>query len=96
MHTREELGVDPQGLPSPLLAGVSSLFAFSAGALVPLLPYLAGASDLAVTLVLTAVALVTGGMAVGRLTGRPLLRSGLRRARLRRPGHLGHLPGRAG
>jgi VIT1/CCC1 family predicted Fe2+/Mn2+ transporter len=78
VHTREELGVDPQGLPSPLLAGVSSLFAFSAGAIVPLLPYLAGASDLAVTLVLTAVALLTGGMAVGRLTGRPVLRSGLR------------------
>jgi vacuolar iron transporter family protein len=78
VHTREELGVDPRGLPSPLVAGVSSLFAFSAGALVPLLPYLAGASDLAVTLVLTAVALVAGGMAVGRLTGRPVLRSGLR------------------
>jgi VIT1/CCC1 family predicted Fe2+/Mn2+ transporter len=34
----------PQDLPSPLLAGVSSLFAFSAGALVPLLPYLFGAT----------------------------------------------------
>ena len=30
------------------------------------------------TLVLTAAALVAGGMAVGRLTGRPVLRSGLR------------------
>ena len=78
IHAREELGVDPEGLPSPLLAGVSSLFAFSAGALVPLLPYLAGADVLAVTLGLTAVALVAGGMAVGRLTGRPVLRSGLR------------------
>jgi vacuolar iron transporter family protein len=78
VHSREELGVDPQGLPSPLVAGVSSLFAFSAGALVPLLPYLAGADVLAVTLGLTAVALVAGGTAVGRLTGRPALRSGLR------------------
>jgi VIT family len=33
---------------------------------------------LAVTLALTAVALITGGMVVGRLTGRPVLRSGLR------------------
>lgn len=78
VHTREELGVDPQDLPSPLLAGVSSLFAFSAGALVPLLPYLFGASVLWVTLALTAVALVASGMAVGKLTGRPVLRSGLR------------------
>ena len=78
VHTRQELGVDPQDLPSPLRAGVSSLLAFSAGALVPLLPYLFGASVLWVTLVLTAVALVAGGMAVGRLTGRPVLRSGLR------------------
>jgi len=78
VHTRQELGVDPQDLPSPLLAGVASLFAFSAGALVPLLPYLAGASVLGLTLALTAVALLAGGMAVGRLTGRPLLRSGLR------------------
>jgi VIT1/CCC1 family predicted Fe2+/Mn2+ transporter len=78
VHTRHELGVDPEDLPSPLLAGISSLFAFSAGAIVPLLPYLFGASVLWVTLVLTAVALTAGGMAVGRLTGRPVLRSGLR------------------
>ena len=78
VHTRQELGVDPQDLPSPLLAGVSSLLAFSAGALVPLLPYLCGATVLWVTLVLTAAALTTGGMAVGRLTGRPVVLSGLR------------------
>jgi vacuolar iron transporter family protein len=78
VHTRHELGVNPEDLPSPLLAGVASLAAFSAGALVPLLPYLFGASALALTLALTAVALIAGGMAVGRLTGRPVLRSGLR------------------
>jgi VIT1/CCC1 family predicted Fe2+/Mn2+ transporter len=78
VHTRQELGVDPQDLPSPLLAGVSSLFAFSAGALVPLLPYLLGATVLAATLILTAAALLAGGMGVGRLTGRPVLLSGLR------------------
>ena len=78
VHTRQELGVDPQDLPSPLLAGTSSLFAFSAGAVVPLLPYLFGATVLWVTLVLTGVALTAGGMGVGKLTGRPVLRSGLR------------------
>jgi len=78
VHTREELGVDPFELPSPLLAGVSSLIAFSLGALIPLLPYLVGLPVLAATLGVAAVALLGGGMAVGRLTGRPLLRSGLR------------------
>jgi VIT1/CCC1 family predicted Fe2+/Mn2+ transporter len=78
VHTREELGVDPGELPSPVLAGAASLLAFSVGALIPLLPYLFGLSSLAASLAITAVALVSGGMAVGRLTGRPLLRSGLR------------------
>jgi vacuolar iron transporter family protein len=78
VHTREELGVDPNELPSAVLAGVASLFAFSLGALVPLLPYLAGLHVLAVSLGIAAVTLVAGGMFVGRLTGRSMLRSGLR------------------
>ena len=78
VHTREELGVDPNELPSPVLAGVASLFAFSIGALIPLLPYLLGATALAASLIVTAVALTAGGAVVGRLTGRPLVRSGLR------------------
>ncbi|GAB3386903.1 VIT1/CCC1 transporter family protein [Amycolatopsis echigonensis] len=78
LHTREELGVDPQDLPSALLAGGASFVAFSLGALLPLLPYLFGASTLVASLVLTAIALLAGGMTVGKLTGRPLLHSGLR------------------
>jgi VIT1/CCC1 family predicted Fe2+/Mn2+ transporter len=86
VHTREELGVDPFELPSALVAGISSLIAFSAGALIPLLPYLAGLPGmgraLAAALGVAAVALLTGGMVVGRLTGRPLLASGLRQLAL--------------
>ena len=82
LHTREELGVDPDELPSPLLAGTASLLAFSLGAMVPLLPWLAGLPYLAATLVLTAIALTAGGMVVGRLTGRPVFRSGLRQLAL--------------
>jgi VIT1/CCC1 family predicted Fe2+/Mn2+ transporter len=78
LHTREELGLDPAELPSAVLAGVASLFAFSLGALVPLLPYLLGWPVLAASLGITVVALITSGMVVGRLTGRPVLRSGLR------------------
>jgi VIT1/CCC1 family predicted Fe2+/Mn2+ transporter len=78
VHTREELGIDPFALPSAVLAGASSLVAFSVGALIPLLPYLVGLSSLAAALSVAAVALVVGGMSVGRITGRPVLRSGLR------------------
>lgn len=82
LHARDELGVDPRDLPSPLLAGTASLVAFSIGAVWPLLPYLFGFGELPAALVLTVVALLTGGMAVGRLTGRPLLRAGLRQLAL--------------
>jgi VIT1/CCC1 family predicted Fe2+/Mn2+ transporter len=67
---------------SPVLAGALSLAAFSVGALIPLLPYLAGLPVLAAALGVTAVVLLAGGIAVGRLTGRPLLRSGLRQLAL--------------
>ena len=82
VHTREELGVDHHDLPSPWLAGVASFAAFSVGALLPLLPYLLGAPTLVATLLITAVALTVGGMLVGRLTGRPLLHSGIRQLAL--------------
>ncbi len=82
VHTREELGVDPDDLPSLVLAGAASLLAFSLGALVPLAPYLAGLTVLAVALGITAVALLAGGMIVGRLTGRSMLGSGLRQLAL--------------
>jgi vacuolar iron transporter family protein len=78
VHAREELGIDPNELPSAVLAGVASLFAFSAGALIPLLPYLAGLNVLAVALGIAAVTLLAGGMFLGRLTGRSVLSSGLR------------------
>ncbi|MCW2647676.1 MAG: vacuolar iron transporter family protein [Pseudonocardiales bacterium] len=81
-HTREELGVDHQALPSAVLAAGASLIAFSLGALLPLLPYLLGLHSLFTSLVIAAVALAAGGMLVGRITGRPLLRSGARQLAL--------------
>jgi VIT1/CCC1 family predicted Fe2+/Mn2+ transporter len=78
VHTRDALGVDPDDLPSPMLAGGASFAAFSLGAVLPLVPYLLGVQTLIPSLVLTAIALLAGGMTVGTLTGRPLLRSGAR------------------
>ncbi len=68
VHTREELGVDPSELPSPLLAGAASLLAFSLGALVPLLPCRLGLRSGLRQLLLGAMAIaVTFG--VGSLIG---------------------------
>lgn len=81
-HMREELGVDPSALPSPLVAAVASLVSCALGGLVPLLPFLLGATSLALALGIVAVALFLGGEAVGRVTGRRPLVSGLRQLAL--------------
>jgi vacuolar iron transporter family protein len=82
MHTREEFGLDPAHLPSPWVAGGLSLVSFGLGAVIPLVPYLAGARTLLIPLVLFAVALFVGGAATGRVTRRPRLQSGARQLAL--------------
>ena len=81
-HLREELGVDPAALPSPVMAAISSLVSCALGGLIPLLPFLLGSTSLALALGIVAVALFLGGEAVGRVTGRRLFRSGLRQLAL--------------
>jgi VIT1/CCC1 family predicted Fe2+/Mn2+ transporter len=78
VHALEELGVDPGELPSPVVAAAASLASFAVGALIPLLPYLLGANLLWLALALAAVAAVTGGGIVARLTDRPFWRGALR------------------
>jgi VIT1/CCC1 family predicted Fe2+/Mn2+ transporter len=39
-HAREELGIDPDALGSPVRAALSSFLSFSLGAFLPLLPWL--------------------------------------------------------
>jgi VIT1/CCC1 family predicted Fe2+/Mn2+ transporter len=78
VHALEELGVDPGELPSPLVAAGASLASFAVGALIPLIPYLAGVDVLGVALGLAAVAAVAGGGIVARLTARPFWRGALR------------------
>lgn len=70
MHVREELGVDPDDLPSPWVAAGSSFVAFMVGAAVPVLPYIVGASTLLPALVLCVIALFATGALVARLTTR--------------------------
>lgn len=78
MHAQEELGVDPDELPSPWLAAGSSFVSFATGALVPLMPYLFGARTLWPALAIAALAAALGGAVVARLTGRSLLFGGAR------------------
>jgi vacuolar iron transporter family protein len=80
-HAREELGIDPrEGLGSPWGAAISSFLTFSAGAFVPLIPFLfTGATAGALLSALVAgLALVTVGGVTSRFTGRPVVVSALR------------------
>lgn len=77
---REELGLNPEELGSPRGAALSSFFSFAAGALLPLLPFLAARGDraLAASVALTAVALFGVGAMISLFTGRSAVRDGLR------------------
>ena len=77
-HVREELGIDPDDLPSPRTAAAASFAAFTVGALIPLSPFLAGFPVLALALALAGIAAVVGGAAVAKLTDRSMLAGGLR------------------
>jgi VIT1/CCC1 family predicted Fe2+/Mn2+ transporter len=77
---REELGLDPDELGSPLGAAGGSFLAFAIGALIPLVPYLllSGTAAFALSLGLSLIALFLVGAGVSLLTGRGVLFSGLR------------------
>jgi VIT1/CCC1 family predicted Fe2+/Mn2+ transporter len=78
IHAREELGVDPGNLPSPVVAAVSSFASFAIGALLPVLPYVLGADSLWPAAILAAIGLFTAGAVVSRVTARTWWVSGLR------------------
>nr|WP_052865962.1 VIT1/CCC1 transporter family protein [Streptomyces niger] len=82
IHAREELGVDPSDLPSPIVAAVSSFGSFALGALLPVLPYLLGASALWPAVVLALLGLFGCGAVVARVTARSWWYSGLRQLAL--------------
>jgi vacuolar iron transporter family protein len=79
-HAREELGLDPGELGSPWGAAISSFVTFSAGALVPLVPFLIGSGTAAVIAAIAAsgVSIFSVGAAMSILTGRSPWWSGLR------------------
>lgn len=73
---REELGLNPEDLVSPVGAMISSFFSFAIGAAIPLIPFLFGDhnSNLITSILLTAIALFSIGAALSLFTNRhPLL-----------------------
>ena len=56
----------------------ASLLTFAVGALIPLIPYLAGLNSLPLALGLAALAAFVGGGVVAKLTDRPFFRGAIR------------------
>jgi VIT1/CCC1 family predicted Fe2+/Mn2+ transporter len=76
---REELGLNPDELGSPWVAAASSFAAFTAGAALPLLPFLLDHGNaLAISIALTAFGLFAVGACMSLFTGRHATLSGLR------------------
>lgn len=74
-HAREELGINPNALGSPLAAAAASFVTFGIGALVPLVPWLigSGAGATVASIVLGLVAAVVVGVALANFTNRSRL-----------------------
>jgi vacuolar iron transporter family protein len=78
---REELGLNPDDLGSPLGAATTSFLSFSAGAVLPLLPFVIGTSPVppvATAAAISIVSLFGIGAVLSLFTGRNALRGGLR------------------
>jgi len=77
---REELGLNPADLGSPVGAAATSFLAFAVGAAVPLAPFLfvPGTKALALAVGVTGVALFAIGALLSLFTGRSAVLSGLR------------------
>lgn len=77
---REELGLDENGMSSPIAAAVGSFVAFTIGAIIPVIPWLFGGGTLVifVSFGMGLAGLFVLGALVSLLTGRSLLFSGMR------------------
>jgi VIT1/CCC1 family predicted Fe2+/Mn2+ transporter len=78
VHITQELGLDPDEQPSPVVAAVSSFLCFALGAVFPLLPFLAGLQSLWLGLGIGGVGLFVAGALVARFTRMPWWLNGAR------------------
>ncbi|MDA8103651.1 MAG: VIT1/CCC1 transporter family protein [Nitrospiraceae bacterium] len=76
-HAKEELGIDPSSIGSPIQAAVSSFVAFAVGALVPLSPWFftTGTTGIYISVVVAIIASILIGAALSWATGRSLVKS---------------------
>jgi VIT1/CCC1 family predicted Fe2+/Mn2+ transporter len=81
-HAMVEFGVNPSELPSPWTAAGSSFASFTVGAMIPLLPYLVGATSLFISAVLSLAALFGAGALTAQFTSRSWIFSGTRQVLL--------------
>ncbi len=79
-HAREELGINPKHLGSPVQAALSSFFSFALGAFIPLLPWLITRGNGAIvgSVILSVVAALTVGVVLATFTKRSRAESALR------------------
>ena len=79
-HAREELGINPHGLGSPVRAAGWSFVAFALGALLPLVPWFVtdGGAAIGSSLAVAIVAALAIGTVLARATNRPVWRSASR------------------
>ncbi len=76
-HAREELGVDPSSIGSPIEASLASFFSFAVGAVLPLIPwfFLTGTNGIMFTVLLAALGTVAVGALLAVFTGRSLFKT---------------------
>ncbi len=74
-HAREELGIDPDELGSPVQASMASFASFAVGASIPLLPwfFLGSTPATVLSLALGVLGAVVIGLLLARFTGRSVL-----------------------
>jgi vacuolar iron transporter family protein len=79
-HAREELGINPKHLGSPVQAALSSFVSFALGAFIPLLPWLItrGNAAIVASVILSVVASVAVGVVLATFTKRSRVTSALR------------------
>ena len=73
-HAREELGISPEHLGSPVQSALSSFFTFALGAFIPLVPWLftKGTAAIVASVVLSAVAAIAIGVVLATFTHRSM------------------------
>ena len=79
-HAREELGITPSSLGSPIQAALSSFASFAFGALAPLVPWFfaTGTAAILASIAVGVLAALAVGAALANFTGRSVAHSALR------------------